>query len=85
MGPHLSATTDNGTKKEEKRKIARRYLISLVNCDLQFVISLKLNINEFWRFCEFLGKIDNISSHISPIAALFVPNTTNNSDLMGSF
>lgn len=65
--------------------MARRYLISLGNCDLQFVITLKLNINEFWGFCEFLGKIDNISSHISPIATLLVPKTTNNSDLMGSF
>lgn len=70
--------------EQNKRKMPRRYLISLGNCDLQFVITLKWNINGFGGFCEFLGKIDNISSQLSPVATALVPNTTNNSDLMSS-
>lgn len=42
MGTDLSVGTDNRTiKKKKKRKMPRRYLISLGNCDLQFVIMLK--------------------------------------------
>lgn len=81
----LTSLLEQIIEQKKKRKMVRRYLISLHHSDLQFVITLKLNINEFWGFCEFLGKIDNISSHISPIATLLVPNTTNNLDLMGSF
>lgn len=82
MGTDLSARTDNRTKK---RKMPRRYLISLGNRDLQFVIMLMWNINGVWGFfCDFLGKIDNISSQLSPAATVLVPNTTTNSDLMHS-
>lgn len=51
MGADHSARIDNRTKK--KRKIARRYLISLGNCDLQFIIMLKWNINGFGGFVNF--------------------------------
>lgn len=70
--------------KQKKGKMPKRYLISLGNYDLQFVITLKRNINGFWGFCEFLGKIDKISSQLSPIVTVLVPNTTNSSDLIGS-
>lgn len=49
MGTDLPARIDIRTKK---RKILRRYWISFGNCDLQFIIMLKLAINGF-RFVLF--------------------------------
>lgn len=51
MGTDLSVGTDN--RKKKKRKMPRRYLISLGNCDLQFVIVLKWSINGFGVFVNF--------------------------------
>lgn len=52
MGIDLSAKQIIGQKKK-KRKMPRRYLISLSNCDLQFVIILKWSTKEFRVFVNF--------------------------------
>lgn len=78
-----SARTDNRTKKRGRWHGDTWFLWVIVTCSL--LSHLSWTSTDFGFFCEFLGKIDNISSHISPIATLLVPNITNNSDLMGSF